>query len=55
MINLADNSSEILVSDNPVQMTPKEWIDENRLELSDSDGKTWIYNLTDKTLSEKTQ
>jgi hypothetical protein len=55
VINLADASSQLLVSDRPVQMNPKSWIDENILELSDTEGKFWVYNFTDKTLMEKTE
>lgn len=54
-INVAEDSRQILVSDNSVQMTPETWIDKNTLELSDTEGKVWVYNLADKTLIEKTE
>lgn len=52
-INLAEASRQILVSNKPVQMNPESWIDENTLQLSDTDGKAWVYNFTDKSLIEK--
>lgn len=55
VINLADDSRQILVSDNSVQITPKTWVDENMIELSDTDGKVWVYNFRDKTMIEKTE
>ena len=54
-INLAEDSRQILVSDNSLQMKPETWIDENTVELSDPEGKVWVYNFTDKTLIEKTE
>lgn len=54
-ISLADASYQILVPDSSAQMTPETWIDENTLELSDTDGKVWVYNFTDQTLIEKTE
>ncbi len=55
LLDLANDSREILVSDNSVQMRPQKWIDEHTIELSDFDGRLWIYSLIDKTLSEKKQ
>jgi hypothetical protein len=52
-INLADDTRQVLISDNLVQINPETWIDENTLELSDTDGKVWVYNFADKTLKEK--
>jgi hypothetical protein len=55
LINLADDSRQMVVSNSSVQMRAQKWIDENKIELSDEDGKTWIFNLIDQTLVEKTQ
>lgn len=55
MLDLANDSLETVVSDNLVETRPQKWVDENTIELSDSDGKFWIYSLIDKTLSEKKQ
>jgi hypothetical protein len=54
LINLADNSRQVVVSDNTFQMRPRKWIDANRIELSNEDGKIWVFNLIDQTLVEKT-
>jgi len=55
LINLADNSQQVIVSDSPTQMKPTIWLDNNRIELLDDAGNTWVFNLMDQTLVEKAQ
>jgi len=55
LINLGDNSQQLVVSDNFSFTRPVKWLDENKIELFDEDWKTWIFNLTDQTLVVATQ
>ena len=55
LISLADNSRQLVVSDNLLFTRPVKWLDENRIELFDEDAKFWIFNFTDQTLVEWTQ
>jgi hypothetical protein len=55
VINLANGSRQTIVQDNPLEITPKTWVNENTIELKDIDGKSWIFNLQDNSLLEKKQ
>lgn len=55
LIDLADNSQQLVVSDNFLFTRPVEWLDANRIKLLDEDAKFWIFNLTDQTLVEWSQ
>jgi hypothetical protein len=55
LINLGDNSRQLVISDNLLFTRPVKWLDENRIELLDEDAKYWIFNLTDQTLVEWAQ
>jgi hypothetical protein len=50
LIDLTDNSRQLVISDNSLFTRPVKWLDENRIELLDEDANYWIYNLTDQTL-----
>ncbi len=55
LINLADNSRQVVISDNSTFTSPERWLDENRIELFNEDWRYWIFNVTDQTLVEVTQ
>lgn len=55
LIDLADNSQQLVVSENLSFTRPIKWLDENRIELLDDDAKFWIFNITDQTLVEWAQ
>jgi hypothetical protein len=55
LINLADNSRQVVISDNSTFTSPEKWLDENRIELFNEDWRYWIFNVTDQTLVEVTQ
>jgi hypothetical protein len=55
LINLADNSRQLVVSDNLTFTRPMKWHNENRIWLLDENAKDWIYDVADQILLEETQ
>ncbi len=53
IIDLENQSLRIIIQDNPLEMTPKIWLDENTIELVDMESKTWVFDLSTNILLEK--
>ncbi len=52
VIDLDNRSIQTIIHDNELEMRPKLWLD-NKIELVDIEGKSWIFDLTNNSLYEK--
>ena len=55
MIDVTNNTRENLVADSSIEIIPKQWAEKDAIEFYSLDGKTWIFNLRDNTLTEQTK
>jgi hypothetical protein len=51
IIDLENQSLQTIIRDNPLQMMLKIWLDNNQIELVDLEGKSWIFDLTNNSLT----
>ena len=55
IIDLNNRSVQTIINDNQLEIRPTKWLDDTKIELTDIEGKIWIFNTTDNSLQESTK